>query len=444
MDAAFVDIGLEKNAFLYAGDAVIREEFKEESDSEPGLKPTIGEILKIGQEVLVQVIKDAIGTKGPRVTVNITLPGRFIVLVPNVSYIGISRRIENEEERERLRSVIGRVLPEGFGAIIRTAAEGVTQNEFSEDIKVLTKVWEKINTCSSTSAAPKIIHKDLGLIYKTVRDMFTQSTDKFIINDAELYDKVLEWTDMISPDLKSRVEYYNKTNNIFEFYQIQSKISRALSRKVWLKSGGYIIIDQTEALTAIDVNTGKYVGNHDLEDTILKTNLEAAKEIAKQIRLRDIGGIIIIDFIDMITLDHQQEVLDELNIWLKKDRTKTHVVGISQIGLVEMTRKKIRQNLSSILQTECACCNGTGKVLLPKVIAKDIEREIHRMFNEQMASGIILEAHPVVVKELERLYGENLLELKQKYNKSIITRTKLAQNIEDFEVKNVDNIRYLC
>lgn len=446
MEAAFVDIGTDKNAFLYVGDAVPKNEYREdeEHDESSALSVSINDIVKPGQEILIQVVKEAIGTKGPRVTTNITLPGRYIVLVPGVNYVGISRRIEDEAERSRLREEVEKVRPQGYGVIIRTAAEGLNSSDFTEDINFLVKLWEKIDSKDKNAPAPRLVHKDLGLIYRTVRDMFTLSIDKFIINDKEEYGKVLELVEMTSPGLKQRVEYYSKNYNIFEFHGINSKIPKALARKVWLKSGGYIIIDPTEALTVIDVNTGKYTGNTTLEETIVKINIEAAKEIAKQLRLRDIGGIIIVDFIDMINTDHQQQVLEEFRHFLKRDKTKTHVVGISQLGLVEMTRKKMRQNLSLTLQTECPCCDGTGRIILPEMIAKDIERQVDKAFNDHMASGIIITAHPLVIKELQEK-NDNIIErMKKRYNKSVVAKAKDSQNIEEFEVKDIDNITYLC
>lgn len=440
MEAAFVDIGLDKNAFLYVGDALISNEFTEEGQEDIDSKSaSIVDIVKVGQDILVQVVKEPIGNKGPRVTSNITLPGKYIVLVPNVNYIGISRRIENEEERQRLKKEIEKVKPDGFGVIIRTAAEGLSEDDFKEDISFLVKLWAKIKDKEEKSAAPKIIHRDLSLIYRTLRDMFTLNIDKFIINDKEEYTKVLELVEIISPALKTRIEYYSKPGNIFEYYHIHSKIAKALARKVWLKSGGYIVIDQTEALTAIDVNTGKYVGSTNLEETILKINLEAAKEIAKQLRLRDIGGIIVIDFIDMANFEDQQKVLESLKQFFKKDRTKTHVVGISQLGLVEMTRKKMRQNLSLILQTECPCCEGTGKALHPRVVVKEIERDVEKLFYEFMPQGVIIEAHPIVIKEFEANNDELVSQMREKYSKSIVIKHRHSQNIGEFEIKAVDN-----
>ncbi len=364
MQAAFIDIGYEKNAFLYVGDAIQQKEFSDdEIDYRDYAEYNISDILKVGQEITVQVIKEPVGTKGPRVSTHITLPGRNLVLLPNADYIGISRRIESETERQKLKKIAEKLKPDNMGLIVRTASEGKEESDFVEDVSFLTKLWDKIKKTESSGAVPRCIHKDINLIYRSVRDLFTASVDKFIINDEKEYLKVLELVEMISPVLKKRVELFSKEYKIFDYYQIETKIERALSRKVWLKSGGYIIIDRTEALTVIDVNTGKFVGGNNLEDTVLKTNIEATKEIAKQLRLRDIGGIVIIDFIDMNNNEHQQMVLDSLRQSLKNDRTKTIVLGMTALGLVEMTRKKIRQELSSVMNSNCPCCDGTGKIL---------------------------------------------------------------------------------
>lgn len=364
MQAAFVDIGYEKNAFLYAGDIIAKKEYTE--DEEDAIQYVKGcnicELLRPGQELTVQVIKEPIGSKGPRVTTNITLPGRHLVLLPDADYTGVSRRIENESERSKLKKIAENLKPKGMGLIVRTASEGMNEEDFTSDLRFLLNLWESIRKKERSGRVPRCIHKDPNLVYRVVRDMFTKDISKFIINDRRQYNKVLELVDMISPILKYRVEYFSKNYNLFEYYQLETKIARALSRKVWLKSGGYLVIDKTEALTVIDVNTGKYVGSRSLEDTVLKTNLEAAGEIAKQLRLRDIGGIIIIDFIDMHEHQHQQMVLDTLRNALKKDRVKTTVVGMTGLGLIEMTRKKVRQELSTVLSMDCPHCGGTGKM----------------------------------------------------------------------------------
>jgi ribonuclease G len=354
MQAAFIDIGLEKNAFLYAGDVVHNIPHIE--------NPNITDLLKPGQELTVQIVKEPMGTKGCRVTTKITLPGRNLVLLPNENYIGISRRIEKESERNSLKKLAEKHKPEGMGLIVRTAAEGKSEEDFKDDIDFLIKLWKGIVEKEKKGNVPRCLYNDTDLIIRTVRDLFTDDTQKLIVNDKQSYEKILELVEMISPSLIKRVHFYNKEYCIFEYYQIESKISRAISRKVWLKSGGYILIDKTEALTVIDVNTGKFTGKKNLEDTVLKTNIEAAGEIAKQLRLRDIGGIIIIDFIDMCEAEHKQMVIDELKQELKKDRTKTTIVGMTGLGLIEMTRKKIRKELTTVMTESCPHCNGTGKL----------------------------------------------------------------------------------
>ncbi|MGB7605194.1 MAG: Rne/Rng family ribonuclease [Lutisporaceae bacterium] len=366
MQAAFVNIGIDKNVFLYVKDAIPNAYFGEEDEGEFTDKyknANINNFLKVGQEIVIQVVKEPISTKGARVTTHITLPGRFIVLMPTVEYIGVSRRIENDEERERLKVLADKYKPESMGIIIRTAAEGCSEEDIKEDISFLCMLWESIKDEQTQGPVPRIIHKDKDIVYRTVRDMFTNDIDKFVINNKEQYNQVVQIVTFISKNLVKRVEFFDKTYEIFEYYDIKPKINKALTRKVWLKSGGYLVIDQTEALTVIDVNTGKFVGSIDLKDTVLKTNVEAAREIAKQLRLRDIGGIIIIDFIDMHEKQHEEVVLESLKNSLKKDRTKSNVLGITHLGLVEMTRKKVRQRIDNAFLSECPCCNGEGKVL---------------------------------------------------------------------------------
>jgi len=363
MQAAFVDIGLEKNAFLYVGEVVPKNDYTDEDDEAGDIREyNIADLLKVGQEVTVQVIKEPVGTKGARVTTHITLPGRQLVLLPNAEYIGVSRRITDDEERAKLKAIAEKLKPPGMGLIVRTASEGMNEEDFTKDLEYLLKLWESIRIKEKAGKVPRCLHKDLSLIERTVRDLFTPDIERLVINDRTQYEKVLEMVRILSPDLLNRVRFYSREYEIFDFYQIEKKIERALSRKVWLKCGGYLVIDKTEALTVIDVNTGKYVGSSDLEETVLKTNLDAAREIAKQIRLRDIGGIIIIDFIDMHKQENQQLILDTLKEALKKDRTKTTIVGMTGLGLIEMTRKKVGCELSILMSTTCPYCGGTGKL----------------------------------------------------------------------------------
>ncbi len=379
IQAAFVDIGTDRNAFLYIDDinnSVIDEDEEFDADYEHyegsvggsghcfnGKSYPIEDMLKQGQEITVQVAKEPIGSKGSRLTTNITLPGRYLVLMPNADYTGISRKIEDEKERLFLKKLLGVIKPGGIGLIARTAAEGRTPVEIEQDLQFLLRLWDNIKHKERSVTAPRCLHKDFNLVYRTVRDMFNADIDRLIVNNSQQYEKILELVGMMSPDLKDRVEFVAESVDIFSRYDINTKVMRALARKVWLKSGGYIVIDKTEALTVIDVNTGKYTGKNNFEDTVYRTNLEAAGEIARQLRLRDIGGIIIIDFIDMKAAEHRNGILSELRKELKKDRTKTVVLGITGLGLIEMTRKKVREELYSVLTEDCPRCGGAGRVL---------------------------------------------------------------------------------
>lgn len=370
MQAAFIDIATDKNAFLYVKDAIpnaYQEEEDSYSNSSHWKDVHINEILKSGEEIMVQVVKEPFGNKGARVTTHITLPGRYVVLMPTVEYIGISRRIENNEEKERLKSIAENIKPDNMGLIIRTVAEGCKIEVLKKEVSFLLLLWEKIKKSSLKNNAPSMIHKDENIIFRTVRDIFTSDIDKFIINNREHYDSIQEIVSLISTEMTHKVEYYDSSYDLFGHYKLYNKITKMLNRKVWLRSGGYIVIDQTEALTSVDVNTGKFVGTKDLRDTVLKTNIEAAREIAKQLRLRDIGGIVIIDFIDMQDKEHEKLVIEVLKKALRKDRTKANVFGMTQLGLLEMTRKKVRQRAETSFLTLCPNCNGEGKISLDRL-----------------------------------------------------------------------------
>ncbi|MEW6447708.1 MAG: Rne/Rng family ribonuclease [Bacillota bacterium] len=355
IEAAFVDIGLEKNAFLYVHDARAAALNRDR-------KLKIKEILRPGQEIIVQVTKGPLGTKGPRVTTQINLPGRHLVLATAVQHTGISRRISSSAERERLKRLTAGIRPAGMGLIIRTAAAGADQAELQHDLEVLLKRWEEIRQ-KAREPAPQLLYKDVDLLPRILRDFFTSDVQRLIVDSAELKDEVLEIMNELGPDLKERV-HLEQERDLMEAYGVEQEVERALKRRIWLKSGGYIVFDQTEAFTAIDVNTGKYVGSQSLEETVVKTNLEAVREIARQIRLRNIGGIIIIDFIDMIEEKHRQEVLAALEEALKRDRVRSHILGITRLGLVELTRKKTHPSLAEMLLKPCPHCDGTGRVPL--------------------------------------------------------------------------------
>jgi ribonuclease G len=440
MQAAFVDIGLDKNAFLYVKDALpntYSDEDDECIDPSQYKDYQIDELLKVGQEIVVQIMKEPIDTKGARVTTHITLPGRFVVLMPTVEYIGISRRIESDAVRDKLKRTVEELKPKGMGLIVRTAAEDCTAEDISNDINFLLKLWDNIKQKQKTGVIPRIVHKDISIVYRTIRDMFTKDIERLVINNKEHYEKVSELVAMIASHLRSKVEYYNKGYDIFEFYQVEPQISKIINRKVWLKCGGYIVIDQTEALTSIDVNTGKFVGTVDLRDTVLKTNTDAAKEIAKQLRLRDIGGIIIIDFIDMPDVGHESVVLEALKNALRKDRTRTNVLGMTQLGLVEMTRKKVRQRIENVLLAPCPYCKGEGRILSSETIVKKIEKEVNNLFFNAGAMAAYLEIHPDVEELINYYIAEDLIELGKNYKKPVFIRTSTELHREGYSVKGI-------
>lgn len=433
MQAAFVDIGLEKNAFLYVEDAMPARSPDGQGTSS-ALGANICDILKHGQEIIVQIVKEPIGTKGPRVTTHITLPGRYLVLMPTVDYIGISRRIENEKERERLKELAGRVKPEGMGVIVRTVAEGVDEEDLAQDIALLNKLWKKIVQRAGHGPVPNLLHRDLELIQRILRDVFTEDVDRLTIDSRYEYEKILDLLDITGSRLKFKV-VLDERDDIFRDYGIDQELDKALKRKVWLKCGGYIVIDQAEALSAIDVNTGKFVGSTNLEDTVLRTNLDAAVEIARQLRLRNIGGIIIVDFIDMLKEEHRQQVLQVLEEEIKKDKTKTNILGITQLGLVEMTRKKVRPSLGEVMQRPCPYCEGRGKVLSEETVGIHFKNQIFQMARQTTAETILVEANPLVAARLIGSGGANLRELEQRTGKNVYIRGSQGQHIESVSVR---------
>jgi ribonuclease G len=403
MQAAFVDIGLERNAFLYAGDILVNKSdftFGTESEEVEIGSQNIRDIVKPGQYILVQVLKEPVGTKGARVTTHITLPGRTLVLMPTVNYIGVSRRIEDEDERIRLRGILDHIKPENMGAIVRTAALGKNEPELESDLIFLMRLWKRIQQKSGLVSSPRLIHAEEPLVFRTIRDIFTPDIDRLIINDREFFERIQVIANIISPGLTERV-ILQESFDLFGRYDLESKIEKALARKVWLKNGGYIVIDHTEALTSIDVNTGKFVGGDNLQETITETNCEAAKEIARQIRLRDMSGIIIVDFIDMDKISDKERLLETLNAELKKDRTKTNVLGITSLGLVEMTRKKMRQSIDNILQCPCPYCNGDSRILSDESVVLKIRNRLLKCFEEQTGPAYLVKAHPSVASLID-------------------------------------------
>lgn len=441
MQAAFVDIGLEKNAFLYVGDITTDKSVFEFPDEEGATVNearalSIRDIIKKGQELTVQVLKEPIGTKGARVTTQITLPGRYLVLMPTVNYVGVSRRIEDEDERKRLKDIAEGIKPQGMGVIIRTAAQDKDQEDFLQDIDFLCRLWAKIQGKEWKGKVPRALYEDEDIVYRTIRDFYTPDIDRILINNKEEYEKTLEFADVLFPGLRERMEYFDEPTGIFQYYGIESKIEKAIQKKVWLKNGGYLIIDPTEALTVIDVNTGKFVGSRNLEDTVLKTNLEAAQEIAHQIRLRDIGGIIIIDFIDMGKEESRGKVLEVLNNALKKDRTKTNVVGFTGLGLVEMTRKKVRRRLSSKLLRPCPYCHGTGRVYSENMVVARVEKELEATAKSPIW-GAVIEVHPSVARIWMEDEGKNMDILEKTLDCKIYIKENNSFHIEESKIHSL-------
>ena len=405
MQAAFVDIGLEKNAFLYAGDVFTPGDAYDELEKIQETRK-IGDMLRTGQNVIVQVAKDPIGTKGARVTTHITLAGRSLVLMPTVEYIGVSRRIEKEEERIRLRKLIKEVTPEGMGVIVRTASAGRTKEAFIEELDSLKMLYDDILKKSKSSRAPKLLHEEQSLLFRTVRDLLMRDVDRLFVNDIDAYNQLREIASVMAPKLKARI-LFKDSEALFERCEAESKIEKALARKVWLKSGGYLIIDRAEALTVIDVNTGKYVGKDNLEKTITATNCEAATEIALQLRLRDIGGIVIIDFIDMEKESNRQLVLQTLKTAMHEDHTRSHVFGFTRLGLVELTRKKTGRSIGDTLKVTCPCCEGEGKVLAPHTVFNKLRKQTLQILKGSKIRRMYIEVHPEVKAAMEQLQKRN-------------------------------------
>ncbi len=441
MQAAFVNIGLEKNAFLYVEEALPARTPAEWAEGElenPRAnvvhpRANITDVVKEGQNLVVQITKEPIGTKGPRVTTHITLPGRYLVLMPTVDYVGISRRIESDAERERLRRIADVIRPKDMGVIVRTVAEGMEEEELRQDMFFLSKLWKKIQNRASSGPVPNLIHKDLDLVQRILRDLFTGDIDRLQIDSRYAYDKIMELLEFIGPQLKYKIQL-SEGGDLFSRHNLDVEIEKALKRKVWLKCGGYLVIDQMEALTAIDVNTGKYVGTHNLEETVLKTNLEAAIEIARQMRLRNLGGIIIVDFIDMVDEEHRQQVLQALEEEVKKDKTKTNILGITQLGLVEITRKKVRQGLESVLQKACPYCEGKGKVFSEETVGIKVKKDLYDLAKRCAGEAILVEVHPSVAALLIGSGGSGLKELERKTGKEILIRGCQELHIEEVKL----------
>ena len=433
MQAAFVDLGLEKSAFLHASDLAPDEEsdlddlFEEEENGDErkggggrgGRReeptPRIEEALKKGQEILVQITKEPIGTKGPRVTTQVSLPGRYLVYMPGHENIGVSRKIEDRGERARLKALIREIRPKDAGIIVRTVGAEQGKQEFQSDIKHLEQLWSKIEKQAQRAKAPIVLHQEMELTTGLIRDIFTEDVDQLVIDSAEEHKNILKYMATYAPALRSRVKLYKGDAPIFDHFEIEPEIEKAMDRKVWLKKGGYITIDQTEALVAIDVNTGRFTGKKNQEETIHKTNMEAAVEIARQLRLRDLGGIIVLDFIDMEDENNRKQVVDTLRQHLKRDRSRTKAFAVSELGLVEMTRQRQRPSLANYFNADCPDCEGTGKVLSLSSAALKIERMLRRVGQRAKEKQLILRVHPDVAVYLVEQDADRLGRLEKQY-----------------------------
>ncbi len=437
MQAAFVDIGLERTSFIHASDiAVVDDEGVEQRG---GDVPDIRSMVREGQSLIVQVIKDPIGTKGARLTTHLSVPSRYLVYMPHTRHIGISQRIDDETERNRMREVVESCIAnEGMenlgGFIIRTAAEGFGEDELQADVKYFKRLWAALERKIKERSAPAIIYEDLPLYMRTMRDLVRPELEKIRIDSKENYEKVKEFAEDYIPELAARIEYYPGERPIFDLYGVEDEIQKALGRKVDLKSGGYLIIDQTEAMTTIDVNTGGFVGHRNLEETIFKTNLEAATALARQLRVRNLGGIIIIDFIDMQDLEHRRQVHRTLEKAMEKDYAKAVVTGVSELGLVEMTRKRTRESLEHVMCEDCPVCQARGSVKTAETICYEIFREILREARAYDNDKLLVLASQSVVDRLLDEESASVADLEEFIGKSIQFQVESVYNQEQFDV----------
>ncbi|MCL7488805.1 MAG: Rne/Rng family ribonuclease [Desulfobulbaceae bacterium] len=418
MQAAFVDIGLERAGFLYVDDVLISSgelerrinihdqpfnQLVSSAEIRPTpttTQPSIDNLLVEGQQVLVQISKEPIGTKGARLTCHITLPCRNLVFMPLTDHIGISRKIEDEDVRVKLREKIENLRPRGTGFIVRTVAEQCTEAELEADMEFLLLLWDDIRSNCGKVAAPSLVYKDLDMILRSVRDLFTDDVRELVVDSRAVYERLLTFMQTFAPELKNKITHYERDAPLFEAYGIEVDINRALDKKVWLRSGGYIIIETTEALSVIDVNTGRYVGKRDQAETIFKTNMEAVKEIAYQLRLRNIGGIIIVDFIDMENEEHREELFLTFQDAIKKDKNRINILKISEFGLVQMTRKRSLENLTQMMCEPCMYCEGEGMVKSRRTICYEIFRKITRDAPKVSAKKVYIKVHPHVADML--------------------------------------------
>ncbi len=453
IQAAFIDIGLERTAFLYVADiANILDDWEyldeDEADTDDifDLRRRlyrrdnalhIEDMIKEGQEILIQVTKEPIGSKGARLTTHVSLPGRNLVYMPTVNHVGISRRIHDEGERQRLRDLIEKMRPEKHGFIARTVSEGKKEDELRADLEYLTRLWGNIQTKKNKTGVPGLVHQEIGIILRAIRDFYTKDVSRIVADSDDACSQIADFMKTFLPNVNYYLEFYDKKEPVFNAFGIELDISRALNKKVWLKSGGYIVIETTEALCAIDVNTGKYVGKRNLEETILNTNLEAVKEIAYQLRLRNIGGIIIIDFIDMENESHREKVFNALKEEMDKDKSKTNILKISELGLVEMTRQRTGNNLDRILCEPCPYCEGKGAVKSKVTVCYEIFRELEREGIHSPSGTLCVLANQDIANLLLEDEKDTIEYLEKTLSRKILIKVDRGLHQENYEIISV-------
>jgi ribonuclease G len=449
MQAAFVDIGLQKAAFLYAGDYVENIERIEEEDESRGRRsrgrngvgrrvPNVESLLQEGQEIVVQIAKEPIGSKGARITSHVSIAGRHLVLTPWAQRVGVSRRIESDRERRRLREIVNRIRPPDLGFIIRTAGEGTREADLEADVRYLTTVWDGVQIHKDQVRAPEALYKEPALPLRVIRDFANAETKRIVVDSQQAYEEMKSFVDRFVADPKPVIKLYEGKEPIFDHFGTESQIDANLGRKVWLKSGGYLIIDQSEALTAVDVNTGRYVGRRDLEDTVLKTNLEAVREVVKQLRFRNIGGLIIIDLIDMESSENREKTFRALQDAIRQDKAKTNILKISELGLVEMTRKRTRENLVQMLCEPCSYCDGKGYVLSESSMAQKVLREIKKDLPRFCGRRVAVTVNRQVAEQLLGPEKRTLEALEQELGREIEIGTRAGMHQEQFEINALD------
>ncbi len=440
LQAAFIDIGLERAGFLHASDPEHNDEEEEESSTRGrgGRRfhrvPNIGDVLRPGDPIVVQVTKEPISTKGPRLTADISLPGRYLVMMPKGRHIGVSRKIEDRKERVRLKQTLQKHRTGEGAFIIRTAATHVEEDALKQDVDYLSILLKKISDGKASQTAPALLHEDVGMVVGLIRDIFKEDTSRLVIDDKDDYSRLMEYVNLFAPELKNRIQMYKGDLPIFDDYEIEPEIKRTLDKRVWMKKGGYLIIEPTEALVSIDVNTGRFVGRHNQEETIVQTNMLAAKEVARQLRLRDFGGIIVIDFIDMESEGNKKRVFNELRNHLKRDRARHKVFQVSGLGLVEMSRQRVRPSLLSQLSDPCPYCSETGKVLSMETMSSRIERLVHRIAIVTHEKRLQIQANPVLALYLLEERPEQFRELCKTFDLDLNVLDDASLHVEEFKI----------